>query len=280
MRKKIWTIAVLIILTMALITGCGGSTEQKVEGNDNPTIEENTQSDNTSEANTDITIVAKEQGVSKKEMESMIDELTQMTAEKYGSTKEEYIQMLESDGKTPLDEFKTAADYMGITIKEYYEYEKNNTANMTDEQRETMAGMNEAMKELQNLDISGLDADVEEAQDVINGLTGAGDRVATGDYKEIGHYEVGEIIKEEEHLDAGVYELKYSSTADTADIVDYFKELLEGTPNYLCIEIPGGLGAQISGTVNGATVAATIDNEDGDGTTIVDYGYMGDLVKK
>ncbi|MCT4594026.1 MAG: hypothetical protein N4A57_07150 [Anaeromicrobium sp.] len=151
-------IAIMCVLVISLaLVGCG-NTSEKIDEAINPPAEnvETAQSNNDMEKtnrNSKLEARAKEEGISVSEMEKIIDELTIMTAKKYGSTKEEYIENLKEDGKTPFDEVAVAADYMEISIKEYYEYEKANGANLTDEQRETMSAMNNAAKELKNIHI-------------------------------------------------------------------------------------------------------------------------------
>lgn len=165
-NKLIFFLVYVLIINIVLI-GCGGIKKKMDEVINTPVEETSTTKDSskTVDVSEELEARAKSEGVSTEDMQSMIEELTVMTAEKYGSTKEEYIKMLDEDSKTPFDEFVTAADFMGITIKEYYEYEKQNAANLTDEQKEIMSGMKDAMKELQNVD---LDAIEEQAQDIIN----------------------------------------------------------------------------------------------------------------
>lgn len=282
-RNTLMLILIYMLMVSLVLVGCNGAKEKVDEAinppaQDTQTSEEVTKTKDTStdvQVSDELKIRANEEGVSVKEMQAMIDELTAMTAEKYGSTKEEYIKMLEADGKTPFNEFVTAADYMGISIKEYYDYEKQNTGNMTEEQKETMQGMNEAMKELQNLDTTEFEAQANEAMNMLQGMQGAGDREVTGDYKALGKFKVDEVIKESEDTEAGVYEITYNCTAKCDDIVAYFVKLLEGTPNYMIIQYPGVQGANITGTINGNQVAVIIDNEDGDDVTKVTYGYIG-----
>ena len=127
MKKRFMLKSMLLLLLMSLIlVGCGNA-ETPVEDQD------------------------KEQAPNVK-TEAMIDELVEMTAEKYGTTKEEYLSDLESQGKTAYEEFKQAADYMEMTLEEYYEAEKISIKNLSQEDKDTMAGMSQAMEEAKNID--------------------------------------------------------------------------------------------------------------------------------
>jgi hypothetical protein len=267
-------------MSLFLLAGCGDS---KAEVNNENEIVANSASVDEKEVedfdvSTDIKKRAKEEGISFSEMETIIDELTEMTASKYGDTADAYREKLKTEGKTPFDEFVVAADYMGVTIKEYYEFEKLSASKWSAEDKETMSAMAGAMEELGNMDSSEFEADMAEAEKAIAGLTGSGDREVTGDYKEIGLYKVHKITKSDELKDAGIYEVYYTSKADTREIIDHFKEFLVGTPGYMCFENQD-LGANILGTVNGNQMNINIYNEDGDSITNVEYGYMWDPSK-
>jgi hypothetical protein len=267
-------------MSLFLLAGCGDS---KAEVNDENELASNSASVEEKEVedfdvSTDIKKRAKEEGISFSELETIIDELTEMTASKYGDTADGYREKLKAEGKTPFDEFAVAADYMGVTIKEYYEFEKLSASKLSDEDKDTMSAMAGAMEELGNMDSSEFEADMAEAEKAIAGLTGSGDREVTGDYKEMGLYMVHEITKSDELKDAGIYEVYYTSKADTREIIDHFKEFLVGTPGYMCFENQD-LGANILGTVNGNQMNINIYNEDGDDITNVEYGYMWDPSK-
>ncbi|GAA0179133.1 hypothetical protein SH2C18_20600 [Clostridium sediminicola] len=281
MKNKFIVLLISIMLLSTALVGCGA--KEKVNESqiaDKSTEQSETKQEQVSDndVQNELAERAKKEGVSTSKMQAMIDELTTMTAEKYGDTAENYKASLKSEGKTPFDEFATAADYMGITIKEYYEFEKQKPE-MSAEDKETMQGMQDAVKELEGLDMSEFNGDVEEAQKVLEGLTGAGDREVTGDYRKVGKYEVAEILSEENNVSAGVYQVMYNSTAKTTDIVEYFNNLFVGTPDYVCFN-GGDMGANMQGTLNGSIATVLIDNEDGDDVTVVEFGYMGELTKK
>lgn len=222
---------------------------------------------------------ADQEGVSVKEIESMLGELTKLTAEKFGHTAEDYLMVMASEGKTPLDEFGTAADIMGISLGDYLSYERSSASNLTDAQKETMAGMADALAEASQLDIEGAMDDA--AQAALEAMGGAaGDRQVTGHYRDMGLYEVKDVLEEDTTSEGsyGMYMVSYTSEAPTEEIMQYFRELLYGTPDYFGNIMPDFSVAQISGTANGdAMIFVVIDNDDQDAVTRIDYGYSGDF---
>jgi len=220
---------------------------------------------------------ADQEGISQKELEAVLEELTNLTAEKYGISRDDYIKQLQAENKSPLDEFARAADFMGISLVEYLDYEKQSSANMSDEEKGTMAAMGDALKEAADLNLGDLDDPAQAALEASGGA--AGDKIVTGNYKDLGLYEVDKIIEEDTTSEgsSGMYMVSYESLASTESIIDYFRQLLIGTPDYFAYIAPGNIGGQISGTVNDAMVFVAIDNEDGDPITLVDYGYSGDF---
>lgn len=219
------------------------------------------------------------EGVSEKEMALMVETLTELTAEKFGKSPEAYEKELENQGKTAFEEFALAADRMGISMKEYVDYEKTNVGSMSQDQKDTLAGMASALEEVSDMDMDSLTEGTEEALDMMEGLMSSGDRVVTGDYKDFGHYKVKEIIEEVSSAngDTSVYMVTYASDAEAAEIMAYYKGLLEGTPDYLYLEAPEDMGGQILGTLNGRMIALTVAHEEGDSVTVVDYVYTGDF---
>lgn len=212
-------------------------------------------SDNNTSINTDITKVdseiekrAKKEGVSVSEMNRMIEELSKMTAENHQTTLEAYYEDLEKEGQTAFQVYATAADYMGITIKEYYEFEKSKPA-LSEEDKETVAAMN----------------------NIVNDM-------ATDD--EIDFYlEALDII--------GVDELQFSSTIDNTLMItydsneslellsDHYKTQLEFTANGYYMNAEDNvtiMGTLFEGFVNVLIV------EDG-GMVNVQYTFTGDLSK-
>lgn len=159
MKYRGIVVGIFALLLSVSLLGCGGGDTVDEAGNTpseqsaQETMAETKDTEPSSTADA-LKNRAEEEGVSVSEMETMIEELTALTAEKYGDTAEGYLGMLEAEGKTAFDEFSRAADMMGLTIKAYYEYEKNAASTMTEEEKETMEGMGDAMKELQDLDLS------------------------------------------------------------------------------------------------------------------------------
>jgi len=138
---------------------------------------------------------AAKEGVSVDELQDILSQLTALTAEKYGDTVEGYMDQLTSEGKTPLDEFGPVADMMEISLVDYQSYEQSSMANLSDEEKEVMAGMAGALDEINDMDLNGGDDAAKAALEAIGGM--AGDRVVTGNYRELGLYEVKEIIEED-----------------------------------------------------------------------------------
>jgi hypothetical protein len=125
MKRKLILLIIIALITVTAV-GCKGSSD-----NSEQIPEENNESTEDSNSGDTLKQTAKEEGISDKKMQSIIDELIEINAAKYGITKEEYISRIEENGGSSFAEFKTAADSMGITISEYYEYEKSNVGNLT-----------------------------------------------------------------------------------------------------------------------------------------------------
>ena len=198
-----------------------------------------------------------EDGASSKQIESMIDELVEMTADKYGITKEEYIASIEAGGKTPLEEFQTAAEFMGITIEEYYEYEKSAAGNMTDEQKEIMSNMGDALKEAESTDVSGFGTTDIEHMMGLEGNSSGEIRVVKGDATKMLSYKVGEVLQD--YVDEYSILFEYTTSASEDDVVGYFEELVKDTEDYIKIEQPGAKGAIFQGMINDTSVYINIE---------------------
>jgi hypothetical protein len=273
-NKLLLLLVNVLILSMVLI-GCSNASD-KIDEAINPPKEASQQSADTESMNNDVgegsdlEARAKEEGISISEMEQIIDELTDMVVEKVGSTKEEYIKMLEKDNKTPFDEFKTAADFMGITIKEYYEYEKSNKDNMTPEQKEQLGALADAVKEAQNIEIPELGTTDVENMLGIYGKDSDEIREVVGDAREMFSYGVGEIIQDYEDEYSIVFE--YTTDYDPEDLVSYYDELILNTKDYLKLAPAGMIGAMLQGTINNTSVYISIEEaEDGSGISVNTY---------
>jgi hypothetical protein len=273
-NKLLLLLVNILILSMVLI-GCSNASD-KIDEAINPPKEALQQSADTESMNNDVEegsdleARAKEEGISISEMEQIIDELTDMVVEKVGSTKEDYIEMLEKDNKTPFDEFKTAADFMGITIKEYYEYEKSNKDNMTPEQKEQLGALADAVKEAQNIEIPELGTTDVENMLGIYGKDSDEIREVVGDAREMFSYGVGEIIQDYEDEYSIVFE--YTTDYDPEDLVSYYDELILNTKDYLKLAPAGMIGAMLQGTINNTSVYISIEEaEDGSGISVNTY---------
>jgi len=114
-------------------------------------------------------------------------------------------------------------------------------------------------------------ADLDEPAADVDEAVGAGDRVVTGDYQELGKYKVDEITNES--TDSGVYGLKYTSKEKIENVVKYFNDLLIGTPNYILKELPT-IGAYIKGTINDKGISVKVEyGEGGNGSLVEFYSY-------
>lgn len=274
MKNKLILLLVLVMIVSTVFLGCG--TKEKVDEaliSDISTKQPNSQEETATDLQSELADRAKEEGVSTDEMERMIEELTEMTAKKYGDTAENYKADLKVQGKTPFDEFATAADYMGITIKEYYEYEKNKPE-MSDEDKETMQGMQNVMKELEGIDLSALEEQAKTLEENAEQVENAGSKETTGDVRELAKYEVLKVHNEENDKNAGYYGIEYTSKKEVSDVLEYYKDLLEGTANYYIMD-GSPATAVISGTINENGVDVSFERDFDNGITYITFVYQG-----
>lgn len=212
---------------------------------------------------------AKKEGVTVEEMQQMVEQLAKLTAEKYGSTLADYQSELADQGKTAFQEFAQAADMLGITFKEYLDYEIASIDNMSDEQKGTLAAMAAAVE---SVDLSKLES---QASQAASNFSGGGDRLVEGGYKELGLFEIDNIVEEKDDFEAeGVYEITYESSADTKDIINHFVEKFEGTPDYSYMSSPDQSETMITCQVNDGDIISLIIIREGSDTTKINYGYM------
>lgn len=280
MKNKLIVLLVLVMIVSTVLVGCGA--KEKVDEAlipDNSTKQPKLQEEQTStDLQSELADRAEEEGVSTAEMERMIEELTEMTAEKYGDTAENYKADLKVQGKMPFDEFSTAADYMGITIKEYYEYEKNKPE-MSAEDKETMQGMQNAMKELEGIDLSALEEQAKTLEENAEHVENAGSKETTGDVLELAKYEVLEVYNEENDKNAGYYGIEYTSEKEVSDVLKYYRDILEGTANYYIMD-GSPAAVVISGTINGNGVDVSFERDFDNGITYITFVYQGVVKKK
>ncbi|MDY0235242.1 MAG: hypothetical protein RBR71_04410 [Gudongella sp.] len=251
MKRKLILLIIVALISLTAV-GCKDSSDkvEEVLAQDIDNIADTNSADT-------LKATAKEEGISEKKLQSIIDELTKIGANKYGITNEEYISRIEANGDTPFDEFKTAADFMGITISEYYEYEKSNVGSLTEDQKQIMNGMENALKEAEGTEIPELGTTDIEQMMGIQGNTSGELRVVTGDARELFSYKVSEVLQDYEDEYSILFE--YSSDASSEDLVSYYQELIINTEDYLEIKQPGVPGAMLQGMINETPVYISIE---------------------
>ncbi len=260
MFKSMKQISLIILVLLMTLSGCSASSD-KVSEAINPSESQISEAQEQNE-------IAKGIELSDKELTKIVDELTKMTAEKYGTTKEEYIAVLESEGKTPYDAFKLAADQMGITIKEFYEQEMSGMDNMSDEQKETVAAMAAAVEEASNTVESEGAIDAVEAVTGVHTNTSGGIRIVEGDYDELVQYKLIEVTQ--------AYEDEYSLVTDyitegeIKEVVDYFDQLIFNTEGYIKVQQPGGSDTIFQGMINDYPVVIDV-TQTGEGVLVATY---------
>ncbi len=221
---------------------------------------------------------ASNESKSSKSEDEIVDALMALTAEKYGTSPEAYAEILEADGKTPYETFKLAADTMGISLQELYEYESGAVANLTPEQKETLAAMGSALEEIGDLDLTEVDENTAEELLGINSNTSGEIRVVEGDFSQLLSYKVKEYS--ENYVDEYSIVSVYTSDADMEELIEYYDELILNTEDYMKIEAAGE-GALIQGTINTCPVVIEVYSESGvvEVYTYVDTITTGYLVE-
>lgn len=252
-KKVIFFLVLILSISLAFI-GCGkGDTSGNAGSNKKKITSESAEtkpSEKEISKDEGLAAAAKEESVSVKEMQRMIEELTVMEAEKYSVTVEEYTKTIGKDGLTPFTAQKQVSDTMGITITELYKYQSSNRSQLTDEQKENNANMAKALKEIEDLDLSA-------------GVSiGSGDlREVTGDVKELLLYKASEVVEENE--EDKCIEIKYHTEEDVDDVIEYFETLLKDTEGYMLVDVPGLKGGIIEGSVSGYSGNVTIEKKSG-----------------
>lgn len=271
-NKRVLLFAVMLVLSLSLI-GCGSKQEAKEEQVKEKVVIEDEEIKEI-EVSDDIKEQAKKEGVSVSELQKTLDGLTELGAKKYGITKEEYIKQIEDNGDSVLSEWQVASEYMGISITELYEYEKQRDDNMSKEQKETMAGMNDALKM---------------AQDELADMPAIGE-TEVGNMLGIHENATGEIVvvtmteeKLKEAFAYGVYKetqnytdeystvFDYVSDAEISDLVEHYETILLNTKGYTKLQPMGVEGALFQGMINETEVYIEIDNSQGGMPTVSTY---------
>ncbi len=244
MRKKGCVIGLTIVL---MLTACS-----KVEEAIVPQDLTTDSTEKSSGFQSNLEERAQQEGVSTQELQETIETLTVLTAERHGDTAEAYKAALAADGKTPFEVFTAAADQMGVTLKAYLEAEQNK-APLSEEDRETVQGMNEATKALENAFDS-------------NTVEGGLDELLRFEVEEVLHFEDTKATN-------GFYEITYTTSATFDATCTYFSELLEGSEYYMVQAVPGAQSKLFMGTLNGELLNVIIDNETDKTVTQVEIAY-------
>lgn len=261
---------ILLCSTLFLVTalsGCGA--KDKVNEAINPSSETDEMVESNAANEQDVSEEVKEQaqkeGVSVKELEKTLDGLTEIGAEKYGITTDEYLAQINSNGETVLSEWQKASEQMGMSITDLYAYEKNSLSQMTDEQKETMQAMGDAVKMAE--------AELEEAPSV--GTTDIGKMLgieenttnetrtvtmAEDELREALSYETYKILQDYTDEYSTIYE--YVTKASYEDVLAHYLDLIINTEDYLKIESMGDDGVMLQGMVNETAIYIEIDNSD------------------
>ena len=265
----------LIIIGSTALTGCS-SKKSVMDETQVTTVESSIskESPNTLEAQ------AQKEGISVEALQETLDGLVKIGAEKYGLSEEEYIESLTSKGQTVLSEWQVASENMGLSITELYAYEKQSLANLTEDQKDTLKGMGEALQEAESLDLENYgdsdgDGDNGAAANAILGMEG-GDGTETKvlslseeELKEALAYKTYKVTQDYQDDYSIVYE--YVSDAELEDLTAYYRELLLGTKNYEKMGTPESLVVMLQGTINETDVYIELSSEQGGMPTVSIY---------
>ncbi|WP_461205297.1 hypothetical protein [Clostridium sp. DL1XJH146] len=249
---------IMVICLSIVFTGCSNNENNDSQKKSNETVEadmqeeesqdvEKEQPEEMKESKGDVITLddeiingAKEEGISEEEMLRIITELTELDAEKYGSSVEEYLPVLADQGLTPYSAQKQISEVMGISIKEVYEYGKTVDDMGLDDDRDEYLKPAEILEEI---DATGM-------------LQGEATNEVSGDAKELLLYKVRDIETIEEFGDDT--EAFYYSEEDYDELVDYFTNLLEGTETYFVMK--ADVATTIIGTIDGKEVTVAVHN--------------------
>ncbi|WP_113671250.1 hypothetical protein [Vallitalea guaymasensis] len=286
MKSKLILLLIIMILLSTSLIGCGvkekvdeainssAKTTEKTTGKTEVEKSEPKEIEPVTEVSNDIKEQAKKEGVSVKELQRTLDGLAKLSAEKYGMTTEEYIAQTKERGETVLSEWQLASENMGMSITDIYQYEKARENNLTDEQKQTMQGMNEALKlaeaELDDLPAEGA-VDVEKMLGIEGNDSGEIRVVTMSDeeLKEAFAYEVSKVTQE--YTDDYSIVFDYVSDVDIDELVEHFDELLVNTQEYMKIGTPTTMAVIYQGMINETMVYVEIDQSQGGMATVSTY---------
>lgn len=220
-----------------------------------------------------------------------LEELIEITAAKVGRTGDQYKADCASEGKTPLEEFQLAADFMGISLKEYYAAEKHTAANISPAAKENQENMAAFFDAVGDIDVEGMEAEMNKVSDmsdeeayayVIASVAGegadafSGTKETEGGFKTFGQYDVVEVIESNHDIELGVFTIRYKSSASPSVLIEYYREKLSGTPGYTVNYIEDNPSADFMGTINGGDwVSLSVYPVDGSNGSWV-YYYIED----
>lgn len=271
MKIKGIGVIILVLVLSTILIGCGGKEkEDEIINSSEQTREVEVVVDDS----TDIKDQAKKEGVSVKALQKTLDGLAELGADKYGITKEEYIDQTKANGHTVLSEWQLASENMGISITEIYQYEKARGDTLTDEQKETMQGMGNALKlaevELEN--ISAIESiAIEEILGIEGNKTGEIRVVTLSDeaLKEAMEYKVYKVTQD--YKDDYSIGFDYVSDADIEVLSEYFKALVLNTEGYSKLGTPDNKVVMYQGKINETDIYIEIDGVNGGMPTIGIY---------
>lgn len=277
-NKYLLFLLCIFIISLAFIS-CGKNNENELKSvNTNKSTNDLTE--NTSEpikakeseeilygSNSDLKAQAKEEDISTKEMKEILDGLTELSAEKYGITVEEYIANTKKNNTTVLDEWKVAAEFMGMSIKDVYKYEKQSMEGKTDAEKATLAGMANALTEIEKLNIDSGTVDLEELLGIYSNTSGE-IREVKGDFDKLFYYKADEILSE--YDDEYSIVIEYNSNDSVETIAQYYVELIVNTEGYMLLAPRGVPEVMLQGTFNGMPIYVEIIEKE-NGTYVSNY---------
>lgn len=283
------------ILLVLILTACGGKDVSAESSTPSPSTTEMSSQQSTERdvlEEGQATIAAMEAVAPSNNLsDAELEELIQITASKVGRTGDQYKADCAAEGKTPLEEFQQAADFMGISLKEYYAAEKHAAANMSAEAKENQENMAAFFDAVGDIDVEGMEAemdmvaemsDEEAAAYVLASVAGegadafSGTKQTEGGFKTFGQYDVVEVIESNHDIELGVFTIRYKSSASPSDLIEYYREKLSGTPGYTINYIEDNPSADFMGTINGGDwVSLSVYPVDGSNESWV-YYYIED----
>lgn len=270
MRKVNILLVIVLMIGMTTI-GCGEHNNS--ENHLNVVISKTDNNDSSSKdiktnASAELKELAKAEGISEKELSDIEAGLIKIGAEKYGLSEKHYLAQIESTGNTVLGEWKVAADYMGLSIKEIYSYEKDALGNMTDEQKNNLSSLASAVSEAQD----AVDSEEVNAVSHLTGIymndTGVVRVLTMTDEELRTQFEFAVHTLHQDNFDEYSQNFFYTSDGDFDDLETHFDELVLNTQDYTRMSPPGGQLSMINGVINGSMVYITIDQTQGGMATV------------